>query len=130
MRLANLKQGADQFFTENEIVISVYNKLKHGIPIIRENESDHRVFQVLLFKNGVASARFEITPQMIRRLHRNTQAWSTALRDLAGLTKILFDGAILYEGAQEAEQAHSGDGYPPPLIGARCSLSAPSHQFE
>lgn len=101
MRLANLKQGANQFFAENEIVISVYNKLKHGIPIIRENEDDHRVFQVLLFKNGVGSARFEITSQMIRKLHRNTQAWSTALRDLASLTKILFDGEILYEGAPD-----------------------------
>ena len=96
MRMANLRQGADQFFAENEIVISVYNKLKHGIPIIREDENDYRVFHVLLFRGGVASARFEITSQMIRRLHRNTQAWSNALRDLAGLTKILFDGELLY----------------------------------
>jgi hypothetical protein len=102
-RLRNLKQGAEQFFATDEIVIRVYNKLKHGIPIIRRDDADPRVFEVLVFSNGVSTARFELTGSEIRKLHRNTQAWSNALRDLASLTKILFDGGILYHAAPGSE---------------------------
>lgn len=103
VRMENLKQGSDQFSTTDEIVISVYNKLKHGIPIIRREGSSSRQFEVLLSRRGVAAVRFEITAAEIRKFHRNTQAWSVALRELAALTKILFDGGILYSGAPTTE---------------------------
>ena len=60
-------------------------------------------FEVLVFSNGVSTAQFERTGSEIRKLHRNTQAWSNALRDLASLTKILFDGGILYHAAPASE---------------------------
>ena len=69
MRMTNLKQGADQFSATDEIVISVYNKLKHGIPIIRRESASPRQFEVLLSRRGVAAVRFEITAAEIRKLH-------------------------------------------------------------
>lgn len=103
MRLTNLKRAADQFFTEDELVVRVYNKLKHGIPIIRRDQSDHRRFEVLIYQRGVQSARFTINADEIQKQQRNTQAYSNDLRDLASLTKILFDGGILYEGAEQGK---------------------------
>lgn len=102
-RLTNLRQGAAQFFATDEIVIRVYNKLKHGIPIIRRDESNPRMFEVLVLSRGVRTARFELTGSEIQKLHRNTLAWSVALRDLAGLTKVLHDGGILYGGPPALE---------------------------
>jgi hypothetical protein len=106
--VVELRRAADQYFTDDEIIRTTYNKAKHGATMVRTPDLGPREFYVLAPHLTVPSghdrarytlSKFTVDKAMITTIEKGTKAAGTLTRLLAGIARALLDGGLLYGAA-------------------------------
>jgi hypothetical protein len=109
-RYSRLKLAADLYFSFDRILIDVYNKTKHGAPMVRLTAADDpRRFEfIVLDREKVGDDRyrlalFTLDKKTIATLGQNVESMTTSITELAGLTRLLNYFGLLYEQPHDGE---------------------------
>lgn len=103
--VANLRQAADQYFAQDEIIRTTYNKAKHGATIVRTPDLGPRQFYVLaphLLVRGKRDrarydlSKFTVDKKMIGALEHGVTGTGMSIRFLAGVARGLLAAGLLY----------------------------------
>lgn len=101
---AALEIAAHDYFAEDEVIRTTYNKAKHGATLFRLPDDESRTFRVLmphLLLTGPKDTRrydiskFRVDKTMITSLQRKVEIESGALRFLQGLARALHQANAL-----------------------------------
>jgi hypothetical protein len=110
--LRSLGELAEQYFTHDAVLVTHYNRAKHGATMVRlpQYSTDEDDFQVVAPQRNRAEiangnwydiAKFNAGEDMIGRLERNTEAATNTLSQLALLTWAMFRAGLLYSDPAE-----------------------------
>jgi hypothetical protein len=105
MTMFNLRQSASQYFVADQIILTQYNKAKHGATMVRTPGLTEREFQViaphLRIKDENDDARYDITKfevsgTLVERTRSNIEVVGGSIRILAAITRALLEAGLLY----------------------------------
>lgn len=100
-----LKTTAGDYFRTDRILITTFNKTKHGVPMLRLFEpEDHRAFEFVMENPRAAEeagrpftfAAFHVNADEVAKYLNNVQRMTEAISELAAITKVLHDVGMLY----------------------------------
>ncbi len=102
-----LRQIAEQYFTHNSVLLTHYNKAKHGVTMLRleEHTNDELDFQVLAPQRDVDSigaghwydvALFRASEEMVGRTHRNVRDTTAVIQQLSIIAWALYSADLFY----------------------------------
>lgn len=105
--IQNVRQAAEQYFVEDSVLLTHYNKAKHGATMVRLADHPHgaRDFQVIApnrDEEAVAAgawydiARFTASDHQIERIRRNIAAVTGSIQQLAVIALALYSQEIFY----------------------------------
>jgi hypothetical protein len=104
----NLKRAADLYYLDNKVILSGYNRAKHGVTMVRVPRTRNpREFQVIAPHLDVEEGegddirydiqKFRVDKKMITRLAGNIETVGGSIQMLALLTRGLLEAGLLYE---------------------------------
>jgi hypothetical protein len=106
-----LKEAAGMYFQTDRVIIDAYNKTKHGAPMVRLYDPDNPVKFELILRNPARDedgvpyrfAAFIVNDETIKTQYNNVDIMTTHIRDMASVTKVLFDAGALYPDEPESD---------------------------
>jgi hypothetical protein len=104
----NMKQAAEQYFTHDSVLLTHYNKAKHGATMLRlakytEDELDFQVIAPQLDRSSASEgarydiAKFRASPEMVDLIRSNTVIVTNSIRALSFLAWALYQAELFYE---------------------------------
>ena len=102
-----LRQIAEQYFTHNSVLLTHYNKAKHGVTMLRlaEHTNDELDFQVLAPQRDVDAigaghwydvGLFRASEEMVRRTHGNVGVATAMIQQLSIIAWALYSADLFY----------------------------------
>jgi hypothetical protein len=108
LRVGRLRQSAEQWFERDRVLLSNYNKAKHGVTMLRlpahaHTEADFQVLAPQLDLEEIEAGRwysvtrFEVTDDMIARTMNHIEHTTGSIQHLSIIAWALDDAGLLYE---------------------------------
>lgn len=102
-----LAEAAQQYFTADSVLLTHYNKAKHGATMLRldDHTADELDFQVIAPQRDRAAiaagswyeiGEFRASPDLVERVRKNIEAVTEGIQQLAIITWALWRAGILY----------------------------------
>ncbi len=101
-----LKMTAEIYCAEGGILVAAFNKTKHGAPMLQPFETQNpRSFEFVM-KNPCSAVEgeppfrfvaFTVTRSEVDKYLNNVHVMTEAIRELAGITKVVHDAGLLYD---------------------------------
>jgi hypothetical protein len=108
LTMRNIKMAADQYFTHDAVLLTHYNKAKHGATMLRlsqhtKDEFDFQVIAPQLNRESVAAGfrydigRFRATSENVEVARSNTTVVTNTIRALSFLAWALYSADLFYD---------------------------------